>query len=48
MHLADVKERLAVSGYEVVTSTPQQFRDLINADLAKWEKVVKASGARVD
>lgn len=48
MHLADVKERLGVSGYEVVTSTPQQFRDLINADLAKWDKVVKASGARVD
>ena len=48
MRLPDVKERLAMHGYEAVTSTPQQFRDLIRSDLVKWEKVVRTSGARVD
>ncbi len=48
MQLPDVKERLAMHGYAAVTSTPQQFRELIRSDLVKWEKVVKASGARVD
>jgi tripartite-type tricarboxylate transporter receptor subunit TctC len=48
MQLPDVKERLAMHGYAAVTSTPQQFRELIRTDLVKWEKVVKASGARVD
>lgn len=48
MRSPDVKERLATHGYDAVTSTPQQFRELIRTDLAKWEKVVKASGAHVD
>ena len=48
MQLPDVKERLITHGYDAVTSTPQQFRELIRTELAKWEKVVKASGARVD
>jgi tripartite-type tricarboxylate transporter receptor subunit TctC len=45
---ADVKERFAASGYETTSTTPQEFMQLIRDDLAKWQKVVKASGARVD
>ena len=48
MQLPDVKERLAVHGYDVTTNTPSEFAALLKADLVKWEKVVKASGARVD
>ncbi len=46
--LAHVKERLAVHGYDVTTNAPPEFAAFLKADLAKWEKVVKASGARVD
>jgi len=31
-----------------MTSTPDEFTATIKADTAKWSKVVKASGARVD
>jgi tripartite-type tricarboxylate transporter receptor subunit TctC len=44
----DVKERFATHGYDAVSCTPQEFARLIRTDLAKWQKVVKASGARVD
>jgi tripartite-type tricarboxylate transporter receptor subunit TctC len=46
--LPDVQSRFASQGYDAVTSTPQEFSHLIKNDLAKWRKVVKASGARVD
>ena len=48
MQLPDVKERLATHGYEAVANAPQEFAQMIKTDLAKWQKVVKASGARVD
>ncbi len=38
----------SVHGYDVATSTPSEFAAFIKADLTKWQKVVKASGARVD
>ena len=44
----DVKERFATHGYDAVTCTPQEFAQIIKNDLDKWQKVVKASGARVD
>ena len=48
LQLPDVREKLLAQGYNVVTSTPEQFRELIKTDLAKWQRVVKASGAHVD
>ena len=48
LRLPDVKERISSQGYDAVTSTPGEFAALIKADLAKWQKVVKASGAHVD
>ncbi len=48
IRLADTKERFASQGYDAVTCTPEEFAQLIKTDLAKWQKVVKASGARVD
>jgi tripartite-type tricarboxylate transporter receptor subunit TctC len=44
----DMKERMAAYGAEVIASTPQEFAQYMKADLVKWAKVVKTSGARVD
>ena len=48
MQSLEVKDRLATQGYNVITGTPEQFREVMRTDLAKWQKVVKASGASVD
>ena len=44
----DMKERLAKLGAEPAYTTPEQFAALEKSDIAKWGKVVKASGAKVD
>jgi len=44
----EVKDRLFASGVEVRTSTPEEFARMIESELVKWAKVVKASGAKVD
>jgi tripartite-type tricarboxylate transporter receptor subunit TctC len=46
--LPDVRERLASQGYDATSCTPEEFTNIIRGDLQKWQKVVKASGARVD
>ena len=43
-----VKERYAVLGIEPVGNTPAQFAEQMRADLARWEKVVKAANVKVD
>jgi tripartite-type tricarboxylate transporter receptor subunit TctC len=37
----DFKEKLAVDGAEVIVNTPEEFRDQIRSDIARWAKVVK-------
>lgn len=44
----DMQERLMTEGSEAVGNTPEQFGQIIRTDIAKWAKVVKASGARPD
>ncbi len=48
MHLQEVKERLFTQGVEPLGSTPEQFAAYINAETAKWAKLVKQLGIRVD
>jgi tripartite-type tricarboxylate transporter receptor subunit TctC len=38
---ADVKAKLAPQGIELVTNSPQDFAKFIQADYAKWGKVIK-------
>lgn len=48
MRLPEVKERLSSQGGEPVTDTPEEFAAFIKAEIVKWTKVIKESGARVD
>jgi len=45
---SEVKDKIAGQGGHVVIDTPAQFTAFIEAETAKWGKVVKASGAKVD
>jgi tripartite-type tricarboxylate transporter receptor subunit TctC len=42
------QERYANVGADIRYSTPEEFAALIRSDVAKWAKVVKAAGIRVD
>jgi tripartite-type tricarboxylate transporter receptor subunit TctC len=44
----DVKERLAASGGLPVQTGPKEFAAVLSADLPKWARIVKESGAKVD
>ena len=44
----DVKERLLGVGVDVVGSTPDELASFQRAELTKWAKIVKDSGAKVD
>ncbi|HEY6864388.1 MAG TPA: tripartite tricarboxylate transporter substrate binding protein [Burkholderiales bacterium] len=44
----DLRERLESLGAEVASGTPSDFAQYIAAEIPKWSKVVKDSGARAD
>ena len=44
----DIKERWAVLGAEPLFNTPAEYAAFLRADVVKWAKVVKESGARLD
>ena len=44
----EFRDRVSSEGAEVVTSTPAEFREFLKADVAKWAKILKASGAKLD
>jgi len=45
---ADMRQRIRAQSLDIWTSTPEEFAAVLKSDLARWGKVVKASGARVD
>jgi tripartite-type tricarboxylate transporter receptor subunit TctC len=44
----DVKERLRAVGVDVVGSTPEELARFQRAEMEKWARIVKDSGAKVD
>lgn len=48
LNSAEMREKLVAQGAEPVGNTPEQFAQHIQKETAKWAKVVKASGAKVD
>jgi tripartite-type tricarboxylate transporter receptor subunit TctC len=48
LNLPDIHERIVSDGSEPVGNTPEAFRQFLLADTAKWAKLVKESGARLD
>ena len=48
MNQPEMKQRLQAQGFVVVAGTPQQFTEFVQAEIAKWSKAAKVSGAQVD
>src|SRR3989475_2479203 len=48
LNRSDVRERIVADGSEPAGTTPEDFRQFMLADLAKWAKLVKESGAKLD
>ncbi len=46
--MPDVSGRLAAEGGEVLGGSPERFASLLKVDHAKWGRIVKESGAKVD
>ena len=44
----ETRERYATLGIEPVANAPEQFAEQIRADLARWEKVVRQAGIRIE
>lgn len=48
LKLPEMQERFVAQGIDLVSSTPQQFEELIKSDIVRWRKVVIAAGAKPD
>lgn len=48
LSMPDIVEKLTAQGAEPAPSTPEVLEAYVKAEIAKWAKVVKASGAKVD
>jgi tripartite-type tricarboxylate transporter receptor subunit TctC len=48
LNLPDVRARIEGDGSQPVGSSPEEFRRFMHADLDKWAKLVKESGAKLN
>ena len=42
----EVRDALSNQGAEPVTDTPEEFAAIVRADVAKWARIVRATGAK--
>jgi len=48
LKLPDVIEKLSAAGVEIQTSTVKEWGDFVRSEIAKWGKVVKEAGVKVE
>ncbi len=48
LNTPEMRETLSNQGLEPVTSTPEQFAELIRADLARWVNVIRTAGVSAE
>jgi len=48
MHAPEMRERFVKEGREAMGTTPEEFSRFLKAEIAKWAKVVNATGIKVD
>lgn len=48
LKMPDVRERMNATGDTPLGGTPKEFAEIIKNDIARWGKIVKESGAKVD
>jgi tripartite-type tricarboxylate transporter receptor subunit TctC len=48
LQVPEVRSRLVDLGYEVIGGPPERYADNIRVELAKWDRVVKAAGVKLD
>lgn len=48
LNMPDVRERLSVQGVDVAGTTPAEFEKFLRAEVVRWGKAVKQSGAKPD
>ena len=48
LQMSDVKERIVASGFAPMSSTPEELDAFGKAELAKWSKVAKSAGVRIE
>ena len=44
----EIRDRLVVEAFEPIGSTPAALATYMRSEFARWAKVVKDSGARID
>jgi tripartite-type tricarboxylate transporter receptor subunit TctC len=48
MHSPELKEKLAATGTDPLTSTPEEFAAYIKTEIAKWGDVIRKAGVKAD
>ncbi|OGA38939.1 MAG: hypothetical protein A3G24_12415 [Betaproteobacteria bacterium RIFCSPLOWO2_12_FULL_62_13] len=48
LQMPEIRALLAKQSIEITTNTPEQFAAFIKSELAKWNRVVKETGMRID
>ena len=45
---AEIRQKLVGAGIDPLQSTPEQMADYMKSEAAKWEKVIKTAGIKLD
>ena len=45
---ADTREKMQTAGYDTMSSTPEQYREFIKADIGRWAKVIRDAKLNIE